>query len=499
MSLNPGICFEFDAGGGETDQILPTQMGTWPDTTGQGGTFGDQYNNIANVGTDLFKPLKEGFNEYTWNLTNGSIIRVSKDSQDPNYWYYELSGNGQTISGGVSGRDQLFITYNPFNQSITDNTQFGLLFHSSSGYTLTTYAIPLGQQIFEGSESELVDDTDTMPEGGFPDLDTNSDEVPFPPLPTINFLDTGFISMYMPTQTQLRSFNDWLWTSNFIDNFKKIFENPMDSVIGLSILPVTATTSPSNIRIGSLDSGVASSKVLQQYYYIDFGKIAVGTFNSTFYDFAPYTKAEIYLPYIGTRALDIDEIMESTLWLQYMVDVLTGSVSAMLHVRRTKGSENVNGVLYTWNGNMGVQGPVSGKDYTQFIKTFISGVSSTAMSATAGFAAGGPSGAAMGAGMAVIGNTTNAAKTPSPIMHSGNISANTGIECVNFPYIIFSRPIVAIPSSIRHDEGLYSNISGKIGSVSGFVKVKAVHVEGLPATNDEKAELEQILKAGIIV
>ena len=501
MSLNPGVCFDYDLGSGNVGQIQPTQLYNWPDNTGSGGTFGDQYNNIAQPGTNLYKPLIDGAPSYTWNLTNGGYITVRRDPNTPNYYYYSLhsANNSQVISGGESDCDHLSIVYDPFTTEIGDDTQFGLLKHQVTGWVVTTYAKPLGQKIFQGSENEELDDTDNLPDGGFPDYDVSSDDIPFPPLPTINFLDSGFIKVYQPTESELRSFNSWLWPDNFYNNIKKIFRDPMEAILGLTILPVSATTVPQNIYVGALDSGVASRKVSQQYYYIDFGKLGVGTYNSTFYDYEPYTKCEIYLPYIGTRELNVDEIMDAELWLQYAVDVITGACTAMLSVNRSRGDEGFRSILYSWNGNMASQGAISSQNYTQLIKTFISTVSGAATSAIGGAVVGGRAGAAVAAGTYLVSGAASAAKTGVPVQHAGNMSANTGLLGIQSAYLIFSRPIVAVPKTMKHDVGMFSHISDKIKNIKGFVKVRAAHIEGLAGTNDEKDELERILKTGIVV
>ena len=99
---------------------------------------------------------------------------------------------------------------------------------------------------------------------------------------------------------------------------------------------------------------------------------------------------------------------------------------------------------------------------------------------------------------ASAGSTANLLTTPTPVEHAGSLGGNTGMLGVQSAYIILSRPNVAIPSTIRHDQGLKSCISSKIGNLSGYVKMKDVHVDGLQCTDTEKAEIERLLKTGII-
>ena len=201
--------------------------------------------------------------------------------------------------------------------------------------------------------------------------------------------------------------------------------------------------------------------------------------------------------------IDIDEIMGSQLWLQYMVDVLTGDFVAMLHIKRIRGKNNrekLNGILYHWNGNCAVSCPISAKDYKSFYATAINSVFNIGQAAASGAQAGGAAGAGLAAAGALISSIPTALTTPIPIQHSGNIAGTHGIMGIQTPYVILSRPTVRAPQTIKHDAGFKSQISMKIGDLSGFVKMAEVHVDGiLRATQAEKDEIERLLKEGITI
>ena len=63
-------------------------------------------------------------------------------------------------------------------------------------------------------------------------------------------------SVYNPTLTEINQLGAWLWSNNFIDQLLKMFNDPMQAIIGLHatfIQPVTG--SAQNIKVGYLDSG----------------------------------------------------------------------------------------------------------------------------------------------------------------------------------------------------------------------------------------------------
>ena len=65
----------------------------------------------------------------------------------------------------------------------------------------------------------------------------------------------GFCSVYVPSQSELLSLSAYLWSGNFdLNSIIKLFSNPMDSIIGLSAVPVDLAGSPQSIRPSRLSA-----------------------------------------------------------------------------------------------------------------------------------------------------------------------------------------------------------------------------------------------------
>ena len=135
-----------------------------------------------------------------------------------------------------------------------------------------------------------------------PDYPTNPPDEPGgdsgdTPDPTVmeGVTASGMCSVYNPTKEQLKNFSAWLWSSNFLDNFLKIFQNPMDAIIGLHIMYATPITgSAEHIIAGYLDSGVSAKVVTQQFSEVDCGHIAIPEYFGNALDYEPYTQVHIY-------------------------------------------------------------------------------------------------------------------------------------------------------------------------------------------------------------
>lgn len=509
--LSPTVGFESDQG-----VIMPNQMLYWSPLS----DFNEAQNDyIGQLGTNLMKPFIDNPNlaSYTYTLKNGKHITLTQNIY-PNGNHEliinledSLFTNMTWMNANGVLNDGLWICINPYTGEIDDITAWRLMTHRTSlnptnPNNFLYYGFPGAVEAdysptFRGSEEENLDDA-TQPSGGTFLMDVDSDDIPFPPVPLLDFLDTHMIRLYSPSTLEIQSLASYLWTGNYVTDFSKLWNDPMEALLGLHMLPVQPQTVRENIIIGNTDSGVESNRVYNQFYYIDFGKISVGEYMGTYYDYQPYTKADIYLPYIGVKQLDINEIIGSELWLQYMVDVLSGNCTAMLHVKRIdkkNKNEDLNGILYHWNGSMISQGPLSARDYTEQIKanigTLVVGVGAIA----AGAATGGASAAATAGAVGAVGASgLKAAFTSAPVQHSGNIAGNHGLLGVQQAYVILSRPSVTAPSTVKHDYGLLSQISATIGSMRGYIQMESIHIEGVSCTDAEKDEIEKVLKEGIL-
>lgn len=284
-------------------------------------------------------------------------------------------------------------------------------------------------------------------------------------------------AIYNPTLGQLNSLGAWLWSSNFIDQLLKIFNDPMQAIIGLHKVYATPSISGSgNIKVGYLDSGVASNIVGNQYTYIDCGSVSLREYYGNVLDYSPYTTVQLYLPFIGIVSLDIADVSRSTISIRYGVDVLTGACLASVSVQR----DNAGGVLYQYSGNCACQYPLSSGSYMGMVTGAIGALGSLAR------------GNIFGTAMGIAGMHTN-------IEHSGGFSGNAGAMGIKKPYLIISRPQSAINNGFPSIQGYPSNYFTRLGNCNGFTQVAECHVENISATDRELDKIKDLLKEGVIL
>lgn len=314
-------------------------------------------------------------------------------------------------------------------------------------------------------------------------VDTGTGNSPTPIAPSGS--SSALWAVYHPTQAQINSFGAWLWSSNFVDQLLKVFQNPMDAIITLHkvfVTPVDAGTT--TIHAGYLDSNVSSAYVTQQYVYVNCGSVDCKEYFGTVFDYIG-TSVSLYLPFIGIVPLNVNEVMRSTINVKYGCDLFTGAI--LVEVKITRDSNDV--VLYQYGGDGGVQYPVSGSRSGGFI---------TGLAATIGAAASVATGGAMlPAAAAALGGSVMSAQ--KQVQHSGGFSGNSGAMGCKIPYLIIERPQTKVAETFPRIEGYPTNYSSRLGDLSGQVNVKSVHVEGIDATDVELKEIESLLKSGVLV
>lgn len=325
----------------------------------------------------------------------------------------------------------------------------------------------------------------SIPGGGDRPRDDQGDPVDFPALPTGSALATGFISMYNPSEALLRQLATKLWSNDFINTIEKVLNDPFDALIGLSLIPFTPTTSGSkNVMIGNYDSEISMPAISAQYNVLDCGTLAIGENWSNALDYNA-TSAEIFIPFVGFRTLNIQDVMSETLALKYNVDVLTGVGVAILKAG--------NKVLYTWPCNLAYDIPITGSNK----QALYTGLISVAMSGAGGVAAGGVMGGVMGAANSAINTATH---SQSSVERSGAVVSNTSILSEFTPYVVLHRPRQSMAANFKKIKGYQSNITKTLGELSGYTEIEFIHLDGFEmATDAELKEIEDLLKKGVII
>lgn len=483
--------------------------------------------------------------KYTWKLSADGKCTITLDIQTVigtdddgthNYWwniafymYYNGSEFAETNFGGAYGGNATveepvirlsFI--NGVNSEASQTIRSGFIYTrypiTADDGSTTTYnnAFVLSPLFYGGAtgwdkffgNASVSDEYDPYnPDadgqsgtgGGEGDFDDTSDTIDIPDVPSISVTDTGFVGLFTPTLAQLKSLANYMWSDLFsVDSFKKIFADPMDCILGLSIVPVAVPTSTTGtVNVGNISTGVTMNVASSQYVSVDCGTLNINEYWGSFLDYAPHTKAQIYLPYVGVRQIDTDEIMGRAVRIVYHVDILTGACICFI----TSGGS----VLYTFEGACASSIPITGSNFTEMINTIVSIAGAAVATAATGGAAAPTVAAAAGqtatkvTAQIGLSTATNISNMKPTIEHSGSVAGAGALLAVQKPYLIAHRPNQCLPGNQNTFSGYPSYITATLGAQSGFTQVEYINLSGLSATEAESEEIERELKSGVII
>lgn len=437
----------------------------------------------------------EEYENETWKFENGSTIFLEHTTDTVNTHRIHFYAPDKTEISSISvRRNVLSWLYSVIENSPEDGSatavydvggtepiRFRTNFPSSIHQRFATF--------FEGLEpivsGDPYDDAgNTESGGGEGDFDNSGDLISAPELPSIS-TSTGFISIYNPTLDQLKNLSEYMWSDLFdVSTLKKLFANPMDAIIGLSILPVKIPTAilTTDVKVGNISTGIQMWPVTSQYVTLDCGTLNVNEYWGAYLDYSPYTKAEIYLPYIGTHTLDIDDIMGKAVHLIYHIDILSGACCAYILCNDT--------VIYSFLGQCSTAVPVTGNDWTNVINGALTIATSIGSMVATG-------GATAPMGISQIASTAVNSLKPT-VEKSGSMSGSGGLLAVQTPYLILTRPRQAVPRDQNSFTGYPSFITENLVDLTGYTEIENIHLENIPATENELNEIETLLKNGVI-
>lgn len=282
------------------------------------------------------------------------------------------------------------------------------------------------------------------------------------------------------TKDRLQQLGRFLWGSNIFDNFSLICNNPIENIISCKSIPLSLDGSTQKIILGNVDTGVNGDKVSNNFAKQNIGGITISEKYHNFLDYAPYTNVIIYLPYVGFKELDTNLVMGKTLSISYTVDIITGGCLCQIT------SNNVK--LYEFNGNMGIDIPITASNRAQVEAGYIS--------SGIGIASSVASGNIVGAVTSLINSAESQyhyATTSSP---NPMCVASTNRTC----YVILDRPTYQTLKSFNHTRGKKCYLTKTINTLKGYtICDEHIDLSGIRATDSEKEELIKILSSGFFV
>lgn len=340
------------------------------------------------------------------------------------------------------------------------------------------------------SDNPYEDGGGSGPGGGFGDQNRFSQDTLPEGIPSIDLLNSGFVKLYNPTKAQLSEFAQFLFSSiteSMSAVFKRMISNPLDYIISLHMIHLPLhSLSASNIGFCGISSGVAANEIDKQYYEIEY-QLNINEFWNSALDYTNYTKGKIYIPYCGIYDINIDEFMNGTMFLRYVIDCVSGACVAFLGTKRLQkdGQTFLRATLYQFNGNCILSMPVSSTNWQGVFQSIMS-IATTAVA---------PGTSAL-SGMAndILGQKISVQK-------SGSLASNYGYLGKQKPFVIIERPELSMPRNYGKNFGFPANEYVLLGDCNGFTAIDTTNgiilddIDGI--TPEEADELKTLLSNGV--
>lgn len=357
--------------------------------------------------------------------------------------------------------------------------------------------------------------------GQYGTFDDSSDTISIPTAPAVGMTSTGFVNVYEISQNALTQFGSELFpdlsftpvsqlpaptdVTTALENIATVltdFGNQIPNMIDMyinntlinyildcHILPVAPQSSgTSNIKVGFRTFTPLVNVVTSDYVDFDCGSLNIGEYYGNFIDYAPYTTAKLFLPFVGFIEVLPEFWQAGTLSITYRFNIIDGSF--MVFIKSTSSKSKLSDtVIAQYGGNVCVHIPITGANYSNMITGLVGAVG--------GVATHGAGASSIVGGMA---SALNTVATQSGMQSSNSYNSSTAFLGIRTPYLLIERTVADFSETYDSEHGLPSNISTSFSSLSGFTSSSTVHLDGITgATAEELDELSALLAGGIIL
>lgn len=343
------------------------------------------------------------------------------------------------------------------------------------------------------SEREFDNSSDTSQGGGYGTGTMPTDNIEIPNLPVINMSDTGS-TLYSLNAVQMKAFRSWLWTTDWVENLKKIRTDPMQNIIGISVTDIPIPSGLSAlIYVGNVSSTVEANVITNSFIELDCGSISLPEYYGTFADYEPFCATTLYLPKVGFVQIPADICINNTIHIIYHIELSSGE--GLCYVQLISKRDGFTYIWNTYSCHVNSFITLSAQDHSQQLVALSNAIINTSTS-TAGAIANPAT--STNAVASVASNCLNIATTKNPTQTKGNIGNMSAIMCYKKPYILINRTNLTKPTSFQENNGYMINYTATIGGHTGFLKTRDYHAE-FEAPYNHRLEIERMLNEGVFI
>lgn len=340
-----------------------------------------------------------------------------------------------------------------------------------------------------------------------------------------------FTYQYVLNSTKVSQIKDYLYTTIASSTDEtRLFEqfltnNPIDCIASLVVFPFNVENyvdgvAGEHVIMGNVDTGITATGLYRgMVIVLDGGSVKYRDYFGDFRSYEPYSDAELHIPYHGSIHITPSEYVNHIISVKYLVDICSGASIALVYrdglvidsitgqiggtlrltgiqtasyhnavynaasgYKQAKTSQAVQGASAVLGVLGSVGNAISQKDLGGVLSSITSGIG--------------------GAAQAAI-NTENKEYNLNHIqVPYKSIGANTTFTSMgNEQYcrLIIKRPVMLQYSSdsYAHTTGYATIETAKLSEYSGYTKISAADLSGIPCTAQERADILRLLQSGV--
>lgn len=496
--------------------------------SGLGGVDTPLFAYVANSSTKSGVFTANAIDSISIDYPSGTVYYIQQSTTS--YEYFKISGTNANnlLSGGFTVTDLKILR--SIARPIYKISGAFYVAEFTDDYEITGELIPYAQardwQKNINPDENTFDPADIPePTPGDDSADSGGDNIlPYDFVNTPLSAANNFTTLYALTTDQVSKFGAIMWASLSDDNFwhavgvtftNDFSINPADMMryfVFLRYYPFDLSGVSSSYSYGiyigrstypiQFPTGTAyPRRVLRNLYQIDGGEVIVSLpspyDSDDFYTMDPCTQVQAHIPYCGRVQLPASEVYGKKLKLQYVVDLQTGAIQAIISV-----VSDSQYIIATLAGTCGASVQITANNNIEFLTRIATvatgGISEAGTMATQGAKIAGEEGAAAGAVLGALTGTVSAlAGLPPVTVHSqGNTTGFANYGGDKQAYITVVTVKRSIPQSFAKSCGYVSNKQAKIGDLKGYTEMINPDLTGIAAHEDELAEIYRLLTTG---
>lgn len=380
----------------------------------------------------------------------------------------------------------------------------------------------------------------------------------------------GAMTMYCLTAEQLSNLTYQLMNATGFDEIGLFFENIGDSILGIRCYPfevhplvesddtletTTELKMGKNLSIpvaGTIDDVYYSQLPAIRYTdvkYIELslGKIFVPKYYDNFLDYSPFTRCQLYIPFMGYIEVDTTLVVGKWVCAYLTIDPLTGAGTVKVVVRdnidQYPNDSSIGDTIFIGNNKVGIDIPITESNAAEITRSLFTGllkIGANAIGVGTDFVSSGEPALRRESGETDLSydrrlNQQLNYRTGKKISSAADFASNSTVTLVNsmqakvsvgsaggnwndmrLPRSIVVRLTRTVPvyatfanteDSEKYDRD-YAHMLGKpthtnvdnLAGINGYTELGSIHLDNVSnATSTEKDELVNILKSGIII